>query len=231
MTSGPFLDAKQKGSAAGRYFVTGETLREKLLDLREKTRGLDVSESRRRELLDGVSGFAGKALEKLQDGETAVYTGPEDNNNNNKNTDVKGLRSSPIQEEPVDLEHILDLYGTQIESRGLRAGHGGHMAYVPSNGVFPAALGDFLADTLNTYAGRTYESPGGVDMNCMLLEWMAELFGYPKGFHGNLTSGGSAATVIAMATARDSRKGLRARDYHRFVLKDTLVGMATEITY
>ncbi|XP_078619162.1 uncharacterized protein LOC144886408 [Branchiostoma floridae x Branchiostoma japonicum] len=83
-----------------------KTLREKLLDLREKTSRLDVSESRRRELLDGVSDFAGKALEKLQDGEAAVYTGAGDNNNNNNNnnkTDGKGLRSSPIQEEPVDL--------------------------------------------------------------------------------------------------------------------------------
>ncbi|CAH1228398.1 HDC [Branchiostoma lanceolatum] len=190
-------------------------LRENLLDLREKTERLDVSESRRKELLDGVSNFAGKALDKLQEGETAVYSGAGDTNNN---TDSKGIRSSPIQDEPLDLDNILDLYGTHIEGRGLRAGHGGHMAYVPSNGVFPAALGDFLADTLCTYAGRAYESPGGVDMNNMLLEWMAEVFGYPEGFQGNLTSGGSAATVIAMATARDSRKGLRARDFHRVVV-------------
>ncbi|XP_019617179.1 PREDICTED: tyrosine decarboxylase 2-like [Branchiostoma belcheri] len=193
-----------------------KNLREKLLDLREKTGRLDLTESRRKELLNGVSDFADKALGKLQGSKTRIYTGAGDANNNN--ADSKGIRSSPIQDEPLDLDDILDLYGTHVESRGLRAGHGGHMAYVPNNGVFPSALGDFLADTLCTYAGRAYESPGGVEMDNMLLEWLAGVFGYPKGFRGNLTSGGSAATVIAMATARDSRKGLRARDFHRVVV-------------
>ncbi|CAH1257991.1 HDC [Branchiostoma lanceolatum] len=169
-------------------------LRDSLLDLEEKTSQLDISESRRKELWEGVSRFTSGALERIRRGEVAVYndSSAEDGNNN---SECRGIRSSPIQEEPSDLDRILDLYGAHVECSGLRAAHGGFMSYVPSNG-----------------------SPGGVALNNMLLEWTADVFGYPKGFQGNLTSGGSAATIIAMATARDSRKGLRARDFHRVVV-------------
>ncbi|WP_225987773.1 aminotransferase class V-fold PLP-dependent enzyme [Rufibacter sp. LB8] len=43
-------------------------------------------------------------------------------------------------------------------------------------------------------------------MENMLIRWMAEIIGFPKDAVGNLASGGSIATLIALATARDAQK-------------------------
>jgi glutamate/tyrosine decarboxylase-like PLP-dependent enzyme len=51
----------------------------------------------------------------------------------------------------------------------------------------------------------------------MLLDWMAELIGYPAGAQGNLSSGGSLATLICIVTARESHE-LKARDFDKTVV-------------
>ncbi|XP_019626593.1 PREDICTED: tyrosine decarboxylase 1-like [Branchiostoma belcheri] len=122
-----------------------------------------------------------------------------------------------IQEDPTDIDHLLREFSSSIGDAGLRAGHGGHVGYIGTGGLFPSALGDFLAAAFNPYSAIESTSPGGVHMSNMLLKWMATLFGYPEGHAGNLTSGGTAATLIAMATARDARK-LHSKDFHRAVV-------------
>jgi glutamate/tyrosine decarboxylase-like PLP-dependent enzyme len=51
----------------------------------------------------------------------------------------------------------------------------------------------------------------------MLIDWMAEMVGYPKSAAGNLTSGGSIANLIGIVTARDAH-GLKARDFETTVV-------------
>ena len=48
----------------------------------------------------------------------------------------------------------------------------------------------------------------GLRMENMLLRWCGDLVGYPAGSAGNIASGGSIATLTAIATARDAR-GIR----------------------
>ena len=54
-------------------------------------------------------------------------------------------------------------------------------------------------------------------MENMLLDWMAEIIGYPKGAVGNLTSGGSVANLIGIVTARDAHN-LKAKDFEKSVI-------------
>lgn len=82
---------------------------------------------------------------------------------------------------------------------------GGHLGYIPGGGIYYSALGDFLADITNRYAGVFFASPGAVRMENMLIAWFAEILGYPKNAAGNLTSGGSIANLIAIVTARDAK--------------------------
>jgi len=50
------------------------------------------------------------------------------------------------------------------------------------------------------------------------FRWMADVIGYdPKACAGNLTSGGSIATLIALVTARESFK-LKAKDFDKCVI-------------
>jgi len=127
------------------------------------------------------------------------------------------VRLSPIGEHPTALDELLRLLGTSVDTPGLNPASGGHLGYIPGGGIYTSALGDYLADVTNRYAGVWFASPGAVEMENLLLDWMAELVGYPAGSAGNLTSGGSVANLVAVVTARHAH-GLRARDYDRAVV-------------
>lgn len=54
-------------------------------------------------------------------------------------------------------------------------------------------------------------------MENMLIRWMCDLVGYGKGSHGNLTSSGSLANMIAIVAARDG-KAIKSVDVTRSVI-------------
>lgn len=111
-----------------------------------------------------------------------------------------------LKEKPLDLDALLDVYGKQVANKGINAASGGHLGYIPGGGIFTAALGDVLADISNEYAGMNYASPGGVQIENELIDWMKNIFSYPATAIGNLTSGGSIANLIALTSARDAHQ-------------------------
>ncbi len=132
-----------------------------------------------------------------------------------------GIYDSPISEEPIDVERALELIRTNIDAPSLNPASGGHVGYIAGGGLYPYALGDYLADVTNNFAGVYFVGPGAVRMEHMLIRWMADLIGYPAGAGGDLTSGGSIANLIAVVTARDAH-AIKGRDI------DKTVAYATE---
>lgn len=108
-----------------------------------------------------------------------------------------------ITGQPHSMEEILDIYKREVADKGINAASGGHLGYIPGGGIFASALGDFLADVTNEYAGIFYASPGAVAVETSLIDWIKSLFSYPSDAVGNLASGGSIANLIALAAARD----------------------------
>lgn len=122
--------------------------------------------------------------------------------------------------EPTGLDSILEHVKDRIDTKGLNAASGGHLGYIPGGGIFEAAVGDFIAAVGNHYAGVFYASPGAVRLENSLIKWAGKLVGYEDDFAGNLTSGGSMANLIAIATARKA-KNIRAKDVERTVVYTT----------
>ena len=127
------------------------------------------------------------------------------------------LADRPPAEEPAAIEDLLRLYRRAVEDTGLRASSAGHVAYIPGGGLYASALGDYLAAVTDAYAGVRFAGPGAVEMENLLIRWMAGLAGYPGSAQGNLASGGSIANLIAIVTAREAR-GLRCADIPRAVV-------------
>lgn len=125
-----------------------------------------------------------------------------------------GLLQSPISEDPMDPDRVLELVRRHVDTPGINPASGGHLGYIPGGGVYYSSLADYMAAVTNRYAGIFFASPGAVRMENMLIEWMAGAIGYPPGASGNLASGGSVANLIAIVTAREAR-GVRARDVER----------------
>lgn len=127
------------------------------------------------------------------------------------------LYESPIGDAPADIESLLRVLDTSVDLTGINPTAGGHFGYIPGGGIFPAALGDYLAAVTNRYAGVFFANPGAVRMEHILTRWMASVVGFPATAAGNLTSGGSIATLISVVTARDAH-GIKAREIERAVI-------------
>ncbi len=128
-----------------------------------------------------------------------------------------GLLDSPIEENPLNIDEVLKLVEKSIVPPGIDLTSSRHFGYIPGGGLYPSALGDFLAAVSNKYASNFFASPGSARLENQLIRWIADLMGYPETAAGNLTSGGSVAHLIAITAAREAYQ-LKAKDYHRVVI-------------
>ena len=98
-----------------------------------------------------------------------------------------------------------------------RSEHPRYFAFIPSNGTWPSALGDFLTAAVNAYCGAWMESAGPSQVELVVLRWFAEWLGLPESTAGVLVSGGSAANMTALAAAREHSVGSMTQDIVAYV--------------
>jgi glutamate/tyrosine decarboxylase-like PLP-dependent enzyme len=85
-----------------------------------------------------------------------------------------------------------------------RAQNGRFFGYVQGPGEPIAALGDLLASILNQNMTAWRSSPSGVTIERTVVRWLAEAIACP-GFLGTLTGGGSAANLMGLTMARETK--------------------------
>ncbi len=180
---------------------------EKIKELEKESRLLDPNPQQRAKWNKAVQSYADKFLDEIET--LKAY--------HVESEKAKKLLDFPISENSRSIEELIAIIEENVDTPALNPASGGHLAYIPGGGVFPTALGDYLADVTNRYAGVFFASPGAVRMENMLLRWMCKIVGYPKTALGNLTSGGSIANLMAITTARDYMK-IKARDIENAVI-------------
>ncbi|RMF96855.1 MAG: aminotransferase class V-fold PLP-dependent enzyme, partial [Gammaproteobacteria bacterium] len=111
-----------------------------------------------------------------------------------------------IAEQGSDIDEALRILAEQVDNSGQNLGSSRFFAYIPSGGLYPAALGDYLAAAINRYAGVDYAAPGAARLENGLLAWLAGEIGYPYTARGDLASGGSIATLSAVVAARERQR-------------------------
>ncbi|MGJ6963242.1 aminotransferase class V-fold PLP-dependent enzyme [Streptosporangium sp. G11] len=84
---------------------------------------------------------------------------------------------------------------------GMMHPHPGFMAHVPSGGLFQGAVGEFVARSLNRFAGAWAAAPGFARLETNVIDWFCSLMGYGEGSFGYLTTGGSIANFMALRCA------------------------------
>jgi aromatic-L-amino-acid decarboxylase len=180
---------------------------ERLKRLELESRPLDPGFEARSSLRDKVIACADAFIEDLD--RKPVYAASDGEGN--------ALYDSPISEGPMDRDAVLELLDLGVNRGGVSVGSGGHMAYIPGSNLHASALADYLGAVINKYSGLYFASPGMVRMERMLLRWVADLVGYPASAAGDLTSGGSIASLVGIVTAREAR-GLKAKDFDKAVV-------------
>ncbi|MCB0664772.1 MAG: aminotransferase class V-fold PLP-dependent enzyme [Saprospiraceae bacterium] len=168
-------------------------MRKELEYLESVSRRLDMPADDRIASLQSIIGYGEEFLKEIDD--IPVYQeSPES---------LETLQGCDFEDDGKSLDQLLAILRQAVDSTGINPAAAGHLGYVPGGGVFPSALGDYLAAVTNRYAGIYYANPGAVILENLCVQWMAKIIGYPEQHAGNLSSGGSIATLTALTAARD----------------------------
>jgi aromatic-L-amino-acid decarboxylase len=113
--------------------------------------------------------------------------------------------SPPEQGEPFE-ELLRDL--DEVILPGLTHwNHPRFFAWFANTGSEPGILAELLIAALNVNNMTWLASPAATELEVTVLDWLAQLLGLPRGWHGHLEDTASTATVAALAAARTRKPG------------------------
>jgi aromatic-L-amino-acid decarboxylase len=124
----------------------------------------------------------------------------------NTAAECRALRE-PVPESGTALERLVDQLFDDWIPRSFNTASPGYLAYVPSGGVFPSALADFVASATNRYTGVWQAAPALVQLESNALDWLRDWMQFPPATRGVFTTGGSAANFGGIVCARERQLG------------------------
>ena len=87
--------------------------------------------------------------------------------------------------------------------------HPRFFAYIANTGSPPGILAELLAATLNSVGFLWRTAPASTELEAVTLDWLAQLLGLPRGWHGHIEDTASTSTLAALAAARHVRPNAR----------------------
>jgi aromatic-L-amino-acid decarboxylase len=126
---------------------------------------------------------------------------------------LEQLFDQPFPQDGIGVDRLFHLITDKIAPNSTTVSHPRFLAYVlpPPNGIAPFA--ESIAATLNQNCNFWQLSPAASVIELKVIRWLAALFNYPETSGGILTSGGSMASLAAIAAAiQDKYPGDFRRD-------------------
>ena len=115
--------------------------------------------------------------------------------------------SSPLPQTGTPLGVLHRRFVETILPYAVGNAHPGFMGWVHGGGTPVGMVAEMLAAGLNANLGGRNQIP--LEVERQVIRWMRQLFGFPRGTGGVLTSGTSSATIVALHTARQARTDRR----------------------
>lgn len=112
---------------------------------------------------------------------------------------------TPLPASPTSLHTLHEEFMQHILPYAVGNAHPGFMGWVHGGGTPVGMVAEMLAAGLNANLGGRNQIP--VEVERQVIGWMRDLFEFPDDASGVLTTGTSAATVIALITARNAALG------------------------
>lgn len=128
--------------------------------------------------------------------------------------DLKAEVGETITPEGIGGEKAFQLFRDVLVKATVPIDHPRHLAFVPAAPTRAAVLFDLVTSASSIHGAYWMEGAGGIFCENQAMEWLVSLTGMPRGSFGVFTSGGTAANLSAMVTAREawrSRGGVTDR--------------------
>jgi aromatic-L-amino-acid/L-tryptophan decarboxylase len=119
--------------------------------------------------------------------------------------ELRAALGGPPPEAPGDPDAALDALFEQVLPFVQLPDHPRFFARIGSPSNFVSVLGDLAAAGYNVFTGSWTGGSGPATVELVVLDWLREWCGMPDGAEGVLVSGGSVATLVALAAARTAR--------------------------
>lgn len=123
--------------------------------------------------------------------------------------DVRNQFRSPLPRSGSGLASIHDVFLQNILPYGSGNVHPGFMGWVQGGGTAVGMLAEMLAAGMNCNLGGRDHAPAEVERQ--VVDWVREIFGFPRGSTGLFLTGTSMANLTAAVIARDAALGSDAR--------------------
>jgi len=121
--------------------------------------------------------------------------------------DLLATVGGPPPDAPGDPDAELAALFEQVLPWGQRADHRRFFARIGSPSTYVGVLADAAAAGVNAFTGSWTGGSGPSAVELTVLDWLRGWCGMPHGTEGVLTSGGSIASLVGFAAAREARLG------------------------
>lgn len=120
-----------------------------------------------------------------------------------KAEELKVLVGETITKNGIGGEVAFNLWKKHLMKANVPIDHPRHLAFVPASPTRAAIMFDLVTSASSIHGAYWMEGAGGIFCENEAMAWIVSLTGLPKGAFGVFTSGGTAANLSAMVTARE----------------------------
>ncbi|TNJ44544.1 aminotransferase class V-fold PLP-dependent enzyme [Tamlana fucoidanivorans] len=125
-----------------------------------------------------------------------------------KAEELKALVGETITEKGIGGEYAFELWRKHLAKANVPVDHPRNLAFVPASPTRAAIMFDLVTAASSIHGAYWMEGAGGIFCENEAMRWMVSLTGLPEGAFGVFTSGGTAANLSAIVTAREYWRGL-----------------------
>lgn len=146
-----------------------------------------------------------------------------------KEEELKELVGETITEQGIGGETAFNLWKEHLMKANVPIDHPRHLAFVPASPTRAAVMFDLVTSASSIHGAYWMEGAGGIFCENEAMKWIISLTGLPEGAFGVFTSGGTAANLSAIVTAREYWRSLNEQNKVEKGLIITSVGAHSSI--
>ncbi|MFV9551504.1 pyridoxal phosphate-dependent decarboxylase family protein [Algibacter sp. PT7-4] len=120
-----------------------------------------------------------------------------------KEEELKALVGETITKKGIGGEQAFKLWKKHLTKANVPIDHPRHLAFVPASPTRAAVMFDLVTSASSIHGAYWMEGAGGIFCENEAMRWIVSLTGLPKSAFGVFTSGGTAANLSAIVTARE----------------------------
>lgn len=120
-----------------------------------------------------------------------------------KAEELKALVGETVTEKGIGGEYAFNLWKEHLSKANVPVDHPRNLAFVPASPTRAAVMFDLVTSASSIHGAYWMEGAGGIFCENEAMKWIVSLTGLPEGAFGVFTSGGTAANLSAIVTARE----------------------------